>query len=130
MIQFNSVFNLEALTIYPEQDHLLILTSRDCSWCQKFKPHWREIEQAVKDKYIVYGLEVDDIGGARIFLQGVWFFLSKQLTYGLGYPSFYKINVSRDKMDLVPTEVYWNPAESSFDLEGLIAHLRKEEEAE
>ena len=73
MIQFNSIFNLEALTIHSEQDHLLIVTSQDCSWCQKFKPHWREIEHAVKDKYIVYGLEVDDVGGAHICVQGVWF---------------------------------------------------------
>ena len=125
MIQLNSIFNLEALTIYPERDHLLIVTSRECVWCQKLKPYWRELEQELKEQYTVYGLEVNDVGGPRVFMEGVWFFLEKGLAPRLGYPSFYHINVSKKQMDLVPTSIYWKTEEQEFSKEGLLDHLQE-----
>tara|TARA_R110000824_G_scaffold390954_1_gene588472 strand:+ start:750 stop:1010 length:261 start_codon:yes stop_codon:yes gene_type:complete len=83
------------------------------------------LEQELKEQYTVYGLEVNDVGGPRVFMEGVWFFLEKGLAPRLGYPSFYHINVSKKQMDLVPTSIYWKTEEQEFSKEGLLDHLQE-----
>jgi len=123
--RFTTIFDLDIIKRYANHDHLLIVTSRGCKFCHEFKAYWEEIAEAIGENRITYHLEVEDVGGPLVFIQGMGYFFEKRLPLRLGYPSFFGINASKNEVALVGTPVYWDAETQTFDKEGLIAHILK-----
>ena len=126
MMRLKTVFHLEGIKTHPHLNHLLIVTSETCSYCQQFKSYWEEIAAGISDRCVTCHVEVEEVGGTDIFSQGVHYFLQQNITGLIGFPSFYVINYSQGLFSLVPTPIYWNREKREFMKQNLVDYLREE----
>ncbi len=127
MKEIYSIFELSFLSadVYHEKHaHLIIVTSRDCPWCEKFKPYWSEIAESITKQYELSTLKVEDIGGERIFREGFLFFFQHDVGESIGFPSMYILDYG-ERPAPIPPEVFWHAGQQQFLKQNLINYLRE-----
>ncbi len=128
MKRFFSVFDLsylhETIRRSPKSE-LLIVTSHHCPWCREFEPVWEEIEPDLEDLYDLSTLEVEDVGGEEVFVDGFSYFFNIGQHMPIGFPSIYVLHNPTD-ISLVSPEVFWDPENKELKVDTLIEYLRTE----
>ena len=101
---------------------LLIVSSRQCPWCVRFKDLWEEVEEQLASAYDVFIMDVINVGGPDLFAEAAPPFLPFPIELPMGYPTLYRVT-SVDEVESVPTHVFWDAPSREFLQSNLVSYL-------